>query len=109
MISISNPSSNSRFRSALRLISGCNIEHRAIDDLDRVTRRQRAVGMILRPIVIGDGEARVRSRRQRKVGDLDQLFLANLLFGPLSLAAVDDDFDFLGLGMLKVLDGLFEM
>src|SRR5216684_2879572 len=109
MISTSNPSSNSRFRSALRLISGFDIEHHAVHDLYRMACRQRAIWVIMRSLVIRDGEAGIGSGRQRQIRDCDKLLIADLVFGPDFLTPVDDDLHFMWLVVLQLFDCLFEM
>src|ERR1700674_3313604 len=91
MISISNPSSSILFRSALRSISGCDIEHLVVLDLDPVTGFHRPVGLFVRTIEVGDGETRIGSGRQLLAGQLDDLVVADGLVRPELLLSVDDD------------------
>src|SRR3546814_15475356 len=67
----SKPSSCSRKRSGLRLISCCDMERHPLDHVNRLVRQQRALRARRRAFAVADGEADLRSRRRLRGGKGD--------------------------------------
>src|SRR5215475_13633750 len=102
MISTSNPSSTSFCRSALRLMSGCDIEHLAVTDLHGLPRGDGAVGLARGAVGVCDGEAGVRATRQGQTRQRHQLVVADLVLVPGLRAAIDDDRDLVAVTVVVV-------
>src|SRR3546814_20595779 len=68
----SKPSSCSRQRSGLRLLSCCDMERHPLDHVNRLARQQRALRARRRAFAVPAGEADLRSRRRVREGKGDE-------------------------------------
>src|SRR3546814_3152073 len=89
----SKPSSCSRKRSGLRLISCCDMERHPLDHVNRLARQQRALRARRRAFAVADGEADLRSRRRLREGKGDEFLETDGAGADNMLAGVHQDMD----------------
>src|SRR3546814_5998223 len=89
----SKPSSCSRKRSGLRLISCCDMERHPLDHVNRLARQQRALRARRRAFAVADGEADLRSRRRLREGKGDEFLEPDVAGAATMLAAVHQEWN----------------
>src|SRR3546814_20247017 len=89
----SKPSSCSRKRSGLRLISCCDMERHPLDHVNRLARKQRALRARRRAFAVADGEADLRSRRRLRERQGDEFLETDGAGADNILADVHQDMD----------------